>query len=185
MNLSKGGFTLIELLVAVAIISVGAIYVLAVFNPVEVLKKGRDNQRLEDIMEMKRAIEVYISSNKNPNLGPQNTIYATAAVESATTGSADKNVGNIHLMERTDGYGWLPINFSSLSKGSPLPHLRFDPSGDYSVNSRYYYRYFTDGSYWELNAKLESSSNSEKMKNDSGNSEVWYEVGSKLTLLGD
>lgn len=186
MNFNRNdGFTLIELLVAVALLSVIVIFVLAGFNPMTVLRESRDARRLKDIDVLKRAIEIYISSKQDPKLGLPNTLYATAAVEGATTGASDRNNGNISQMGRVDSTGWLPINFSSVTSGPPLPNLLFDPGGDYSFDSNYYYRYMSNGVDWELNTRLESEKYREKMQTDRGNSKNWYEVGSKLDILGN
>lgn len=179
------GFTLVELLIVVAIITLLATIALIALNPAEVLRKSRDARRLTDIKTIRKSINIYIASVKFPNLGPANALYASAAVNGATTGSADKNGGVANLMAKIDGNGWVPVNFAAIADGSPIPAIPLDPSGDYTALANYYYRYKTDGVYYELNARLESSSNADKMKSDGGNSDYWYEVGTKLDLLGD
>jgi hypothetical protein len=56
-------------------------------------------------------------------------------------------------LQKTDGTGWIPVNLSSLSTGSPLPKLPIDPINTTSTGQ--YYTYVAGGS-WELNTILES-----------------------------
>ena len=58
------GFTLIELLVVIAIIGILASVVIVSLSSAR--KKGRDAQRIRDIQEIHKAIELYISDNGYP-----------------------------------------------------------------------------------------------------------------------
>jgi prepilin-type N-terminal cleavage/methylation domain-containing protein len=57
------GFTLIELLVVVAIIGVLSAITLAGFNSAR--QKSRDARRLEDIRQIRTALELYYATNRN------------------------------------------------------------------------------------------------------------------------
>jgi len=56
---AKRGFTLIELLVAVAIIAILVTGALVVVNPIQVIYKGRDSKRVQDLKEIQKALELY------------------------------------------------------------------------------------------------------------------------------
>ena len=74
MKLRKDtGFTLIELLVVVAIISLLTSVVLASVNAAKV--KGRDARRLQDLREVRNALELYISNNNSYPAPYANTFY--------------------------------------------------------------------------------------------------------------
>ena len=83
---------------------------------------------------------------------------------------------------KVDGAGWVPVNFTQISQGSPLPVLLIDPVN--TISSSQYYTYVPGGS-WELTASLESN----KYKGidnltgkDGGTSFNSYEIGSNLKL---
>ncbi|RTK95911.1 MAG: type II secretion system protein [Neisseriaceae bacterium] len=68
------GFTLIELLVVIAIIGILSSVVLSALNTARA--RGRDAQRLADIHEVRKAIELYYSANGSyPSTGSLNTVY--------------------------------------------------------------------------------------------------------------
>lgn len=79
---------------------------------------------------------------------------------------------------KNDGTGWVKVNFAGQASVtvSTLP-------SDTTNNSTYHYSYSSDGSYYELNAVLESTKYSPKMAQDGGDNPNVYEVGSKLTLI--
>ena len=58
---SNKGFTLIELLVVIAIIGLLATVVMTSLNSAR--KKGRDTRRIEDINQLRSALEMYYDSN--------------------------------------------------------------------------------------------------------------------------
>ncbi|HOI44004.1 MAG TPA: SUMF1/EgtB/PvdO family nonheme iron enzyme, partial [Candidatus Aminicenantes bacterium] len=63
---------------------------------------------------------------------------------------------------KSDGTGWVPVNFNSMDIGSPLSALPVDPSNiytqDLNANNDFFYTYTisSDGQQFELNTKLES-----------------------------
>ena len=64
MEISSKGFTLVELLVSLAIIVTLAIIVLAVINPVEQLKKARDQANVSNATTFLSAIDRYSVTNE-------------------------------------------------------------------------------------------------------------------------
>jgi hypothetical protein len=77
-----------------------------------------------------------------------------------------------------DGTGWLPVDFTSIPGGSPIPVLPTDPTN----TSSYYYSYLSGGSY-ELLSLLESERylKSSAMK-DKGVDPGRMEMGTDLSL---
>lgn len=61
--LTPRGFTLIEILIAIAIIGVLSTIGIAMLNPLEQTKKGRDAQRKNDLFAIRNALDAYNSDN--------------------------------------------------------------------------------------------------------------------------
>ncbi len=197
---SKKGFTLLELLIVVAIIAILAGAILVVINPAEILKKARDSQRVSDLTSLKSAIGLYLVDVSNPALDNStssdrctNYIYYTLV----DTGGA--NYGCMSTSEhciypsstsdetQVDGAGWIPVNFTDISSGSPIASLPIDPTN----SGHYYYTYACNDSSltFEIDAKLESTyytTTKQMPANDGGDSTDLYEVGTApgLNLLG-
>ncbi len=193
-----------------------------VLNPSEMLKKSRDAQRISDLTALKKAIEIYKTNIPSAKLaGANNTgckgttistawqpatdhIYYSLPTETGTitatvldgttftTGGGIQQVAKSSL-GKVDGNGWLPIDFSSLSGGSPISALPIDPVNTISslsapTNTDLVYRYICsekDQSF-EIDATLESiayTSTDNKMSKDGGNNDSYYEVGTSLALV--
>jgi prepilin-type N-terminal cleavage/methylation domain-containing protein len=176
---SKKGFTLVELLVVIAILAVLAVAVVVVLNPAELLKQARDSTRISDLAALNSAIALYFA-----DVAPSTMTAATKC----TVGTSFPG-GGIACSASTStvvtGTGWLAINFTSISSGSPLARLPLDPI---NLGSLFYAAKVssTVGAY-ELNANMESvkyssTSASEvvSITKDGGDTAGWYEVGSSL-----
>lgn len=109
----KTGFTLIELLVTIAILAVLATVTIVVINPGELLKQSRDATRLEDLALIKRAIGLYLADGT--------PLPFTTSVYGATSETA---MGQTKI----DGTGWVPLDFTLISFGSPISRLPIDPT---------------------------------------------------------
>lgn len=82
---------------------------------------------------------------------------------------------------KTDGTGWLPINFNSYAAGSVISKLPVDPTNTTSTNL--YYTYETDGvGGFQVAAFFESQKEAPLMPSNSGIDAGLYEKGSNLTL---
>jgi prepilin-type N-terminal cleavage/methylation domain-containing protein len=195
------GFTLIELLVVIAIIAILAIVVILTLNPGQLIAQARDSNRISDIATIKSAIAYYLQDVTGPNLGLSLKCYesgptAAGAVVTVITcpwfvgitaegSTANRTVG---------GLGWIPINFSAISVGSPIGQLPSDPlntatAGAY-VNGDSFYSYAastTSAGGFKLGANMESvkyssGGSGDVETNDGGISTSTYEQGSNLAL---
>ena len=165
----RKGFTLIELLVVIAVIAILSVVVVLTLNPAEMLRQARDATRLSDMEILAQAISYSRSDTAPPGLGTSSTTYVSLLDALATT-TAGSNCSSLGLSSSSNGYayhctgsaysrsvngnGWVPINFSTLSMGSPLTQLPLDPIDISSTNE--FYQYVTDGAAWEVAATPES-----------------------------
>jgi prepilin-type N-terminal cleavage/methylation domain-containing protein len=168
----RSAFTLIELLVVIAIIAVLAVVVVLSLNPAELLRQSRDSNRLSDLDTLTRALSLYTADQgvgSGFSLGTSSVTYisipdpsATTAAGSDCSGLGFPAGGSFHCAgpsyyRKTDGTGWLPVNFQNVSTGAPLGSLPVDPTNQSS--SDLYYSYTTDGSTFKLVANPESQKN--------------------------
>jgi uncharacterized protein (TIGR02145 family)/prepilin-type N-terminal cleavage/methylation domain-containing protein len=219
-NLNKG-FTLLELLIVVGIIAITSVAIVLILNPAEALKKSRDTQRISDLNALKKVLGIYQVSTSYPkmagidNSGCKGTvfgstwqldtdhIYYSLPTESGiitgkvldgvtfTTGGASQvtkaNLGKV------DGTGWLPIDFTVLSGGSPISNLPVDPvnkiadpANPKSTDLVYRYVCSEQNLTFEIDATLESNEYTvvdNKMAKDGGDNDNYYETGTELDLI--
>lgn len=183
------GFTLIELLIVIGTIAILAAIVVLVINPVELLRRGRDATRLQDLQTVNRALDLYDTDVKNKNFGDAAKIYLSLPAAnpdcSGLTGLPPAPAGWSYACSSPANYrkvnnsGWIPVNFQDISFGTPLSSLPVDPVND--AAQELYYIYTTGGS-WELNARMESQKFQELPAKDNGNDAELLEVGTSLTL---
>ncbi|MDO8664529.1 MAG: LamG-like jellyroll fold domain-containing protein [Candidatus Liptonbacteria bacterium] len=168
----RRSFTLIELLIVIAILSILAIAVIITINPSELLKQGRDSTRLSDVASINSALNIYQTDSAisdSSSFGTASTTYISIPDPTATSTLGDQCQGlglpalpsgyTYHCSasstyRNVDGTGWLPVNFSSISYGSPLGVLPVDPVN--TTSSGNYYTY-TPGGSWQLTATPESN----------------------------
>lgn len=181
-------FTLLELLIVIGILAVLASVTFIVLNPSEQLKKTRDSRRLADLKSLDKAIGIYESQTMSPSTGSSTKIYLSLPDTSSTCSSyslppAPPSYSYACVTEanlrKTNGSGWVPIEFSSIAIGSPLSVLPVDPIN----NNQYYYTYVTGGSY-QLTALSESTGNkvSDMAISDGGRMPGTFEIGTDLSL---
>ena len=221
----EGGFTLLELLIVVSIIAILSVALILVLNPAEALRKSRDAQRISDLSTMKTALGLYLTSTTTPYLGSvsaNTACFATAAaivpaspvtifysfptsagtisqtsLDGAVTYAAAKQPSSVGAAALTDGTGWIPVSFDTLTGGSPISNIPLDPvnafasgnSGTNMTNADFMYRYGCSQSplAFEIDAALESTAytiTDDKRASDGGNNPNFYEVGTNLKILG-
>ncbi len=230
---NKTGFTLLELLIVIVIIAILSVTLILVLNPAETLKKARDAQRISDLSTMKTAIAIYVTSKTTPQLdGPSGTVNdkcdgGTAASEELWVSVPATAGGGEDITDATppigwtqaatsweqsltsasstlaDGTGWIPINLSSITGGSPISHMPVDPVNDVSIttgsdvstaivvtNGALMYRYACKKSTvaFEIDARLESSAygvtgDDDRAAKDGGDNTKLYEMGTDLSIL--
>lgn len=105
-----------------------------------------------------------------------------------------------------DGSGWIPVNFGSITGGSPISSLPVDPTNNVSgvggiapASTDLVYRYACQKAtnttplkptiVYELDARFEStaygpSGDDDKSAKDGGDNDAYYEVGSSTKLMG-
>lgn len=138
MKNSKRAFTLIELLVVIAIIAVLSVVVILSLNPAELLRQSRDSNRISDFATIKSAISLYLIDASAPNLASSSASYGGCYVSTiAGNGTTSARCGvftntyatsdvsaTAATYRKTDSTGWIPVNFSALSYGSPFGRSR-------------------------------------------------------------
>lgn len=197
----RKSFTLIELLIVIALVAALSVVVLLVLNPASLLQSSRDANRLQDIATLNSAIGLSLADNYGQNIGSANTIYVSLPDPVATSSAGDQCQGlglpmppspyTYHCSasstaQQTDGTGWIPINFSASTFGSPIATLPKDPTN--SSSSRLWYAYATDGAgKYELTTNLESpkyklGGSNDQIVGTGGSLASVYQRGSKLGL---
>ncbi|MEK7542873.1 MAG: type II secretion system protein [Patescibacteria group bacterium] len=184
------GFTLIELLVVIAILAVLATAVVLVLNPVELIKQARDSTRISDLAALNSAIALYLSDYASP------AFTATGKCTSGTTKPTNMSQACTNSTSTlVDGNGWVPINFTSISSGSPLAKLPMDPNNGSTncagtVNVCSYVFASNTSEQYELDANMESTkygtsggADVESNTKDGGDDNDWYEIGSDILSL--
>ena len=179
------GFTLIELLIVIAILAILTTAVVLVLNPAQILAEARDSQRMADLDTVMSAINLYLATASTTTLGE--TAYST---NSATCGlSSGCTVRAVYTVA---GAGWVGVDLTGASGGSPLAALPRDPLN--SATYQYAYDGNNTAKTFELNGRLESLKFRVKMVNDGGEDSTscvtyteetcYYEIGTApgLTL---
>lgn len=162
-NKNQKGFTLVELLVVIAIIGILAGVLLLAINPAQLLAKGRDTKRLEDLEALNKALSLALAEGEI-------TLGTVASATSADAGA-----------QAINGTGWVqftvPAGKTGLAKY--IAALPADPTN----TGTSVYTFGSTTTNYELNAVLESTDNTAKMTTDGGNAAGAYEVGTSLSVL--
>jgi prepilin-type N-terminal cleavage/methylation domain-containing protein len=155
----KKGFTLIELVIVIGILAILATTVVLILNPAQILAQARDSQRMSDLSSVKSALALYLSTAITPTLGEIGTctVSTTCGLSSCTATTT---------VTAVDGTGWVDVDLTGTTGGSPLSSLPLDPTNSAT------YQYCYDGNNttktFELNARLESTKYRDLMITDGG-----------------
>ena len=188
------------------VLVIGLVFVAAfifLLNPSERSKQGRDQQRITDLENLKKALDYYLT--KNAKVGPDNEKILCSDCNLAGDVFSYRSIdlGGVKTKERhgryVNGTGWIPIDFSANMRlgETPISILPVDPAEKgYSIRTTfpivglfynrtedfvYTFRPAKNGKY-KLTAKMESETGLEKAKDDGGTLEDRFEVGSDLKL---
>jgi prepilin-type N-terminal cleavage/methylation domain-containing protein len=192
----RSGFTLIELLVVIAILAVLAVVVVLTLNPAGILQESRDSTRLSDMADLTNAINLFGADVFTTNaLGTANMVYLSVPDPTATSTAGDQCQGlglpplpaaysyhcaSASAYRQTNGTGWIPLNFSAATFGSPFSVLPVDPTN--TTSSGLYYAYMTNGQKYELTSEMESAKYIPLMASDGGSYDGLYQKGSQLDI---
>lgn len=153
----KKGFTLLELLIVITILAILTLVVVLFINPVEILKKSRDVQRMSDLDVTRTAINLYLQDSSSNTLGgstycvsssaptsiaestvspvPNNSVKTSLAPTSTTaTTTAVLAPGSVYYSatstpDLANGLGWIKgLNFTGVTSGAPISKLPVDPT---------------------------------------------------------
>ncbi len=164
----RSAFTLIELLIVVGILAILSIVVLLVIKPPELLRQSRDANRVSDMATLTSALNLYATESLG-SLGNASTTYVSVPDPAATSTAGDQCQGlglpalasgetyqcaASSTYRLTNGQGWIPLNFNSLSGGTPFSELPVDPTN--TTSSGFYYVYLTNGTQFEVAGVPES-----------------------------
>ncbi len=191
MDSFKKGFTLIELLVVIAILAVLATVIVVIINPAELLRQARDATRVSDMAALNSAVALYLSDVATPGLGGASnaacSVLACKMTSATMTSSSPFSTTPACSSVTTttpDGTGWVTVDFTKISSGSPLSRLPLDPAN----TGTYMYVYGCNGLGYKLATAMESTKysnpNTGVMRNtyDGGTRADFYEVGNSLSL---
>jgi len=190
MNTNRDSFTLVETLITVGIVAVLAVVVVLAVNPAELFRQTRDSKRISDLALINNAINTFHVVNPSASLGGANTIYVSIPDSSSTCGNTglsslpsgwSYHCVTTSTLRKTNGTGWLPMNFTSSPQGTTIDQLPVDPTNTTSTGA--YYTYLLVGHNWKLSTIMQSSKYASKMRLDGGPDNVAYEVGTDLTLV--
>jgi prepilin-type N-terminal cleavage/methylation domain-containing protein len=187
-KLNNKSFTLIELLIVIAILALLMSIIIITLNPAEMLKKSRDTKRISNVKSINTALSIFQATRPTTSTGTANIVYISIPDSSSTCA----NLGLPSLPSgytyqcststnhrKTNGTGWIPVNFDGLDIGSPLSSLPIDPTN--TTSTGLYFTYVTGGS-WELTSQFESTSYSEQASTDGGIDPASFEFGTDLSL---
>lgn len=189
------GFTTVELLVAVTILAVLAILVVTVINPIDLLKQGKDSNRVASLNAVNNALRFLTENEPGTFIGTSSVVYVS--IPSAVSDCSNLGLPTLPSgwmygcatsanLRKIDGTGWIPVNFNSLPAGSPISELPVDSKN--STSTRNYFTYVASGSSWELAFAPEAEKNKLGGANnltikDGGQKASLFEIGKDLSLL--
>ncbi|HEY4499527.1 MAG TPA: LamG domain-containing protein [Candidatus Paceibacterota bacterium] len=192
---NRQSFTLLELLIVIGILGILGIIVVLVLNPAALFSQARDANRISEILSINKAIKIYQTLGGTTG-GVSDTVYISIPSNSATC--VGLNLPTLPAgwsyqcqtqdnFRKMNGTGWIPINFTTISAGSPFATLPIDPINDATKNL--YYAYIDGGGVvpsYEILATLESEKYlQDSSSKDGGTDPTKYEEGTNLILWAE
>ncbi len=190
----------IKVLAGIAVVIVVILTFIFLYNPLEKNRQHRDQRRVADLRQLKKAIDFYITKNakalpplcQNCAIGSDVFAFREIKLTNATVKVINKRFVNSH--------GWVPLDLSINAKlfGTPLNLLPIDPleetfpirqklpiiNGFFPSEKEDFVYTFTPGENgkYKLTAKMESETGLEEAKSDGGSLADRYEIG-ELSLV--
>lgn len=161
-------FTLVELLIVIAIISILAAVIMLVIDPIEILNRARDANRLSDFNSLQKAID---ASLRESTPGGVNTACGVDADPFVMC--TGRSTDNILTVREIHGDGWVKANVGNQENNITMPVLPVDPVNTLNIH----YTYCGLGNRYELIGYLQSKQKNSLMNDDGGKDVDRYEVG--------
>lgn len=187
MESQKKGFTLIELLIVIGILAILATTVVLVLNPAQLFAQARDSRRVEDMSSLRSALNFYLTNVSGPLLAPGTGTDICGTNYWGTIAGATENFVGAGMTQSSQvamtvaGAGWIPVDLTDISGGSPLSVLPSDPINPDTTTQSYTYQCDATALTFEVNANLESVRYTTAPDNledsDGGDVSTIYEVG--------
>ncbi len=192
-----------KLLSVLVICFVAVVISVFLLNPSDRAKQTRDQQRITDLEQLKKALDYFLTKNAKTSSDTEKILCTDCDLARDVFSYRKLELAGIETKERhgryVNGTGWIPIDFSANMRigETPLSLLPIDPlEKGYSIRKTfpivslfstnnedyiYTFRPAKNGKY-KLTAKLESKTGLEKAKDDGGTLDDRFEIGSDLDL---
>ena len=155
-------------------------------NPAELLKQGCDSTRISDLNTIQSALSLYLVDVSTPMNAASSNCFVHSQSGATLANCQSRFTSGVTALVSTisqavNGTGWIPVNLSLISFGSPLPRYPIDPTN----NATYYYAFRPSSTpgFYEINANLESLKYIPQEAIDGGSSSTIYEVGNDIVNL--
>jgi hypothetical protein len=162
------GFTFVPVLIGSAVLVILTAIIVLVINPNEKFREKRDEIRLQDIEKLSTSVNILLKENK----GASQFVLCFETRVPCKGESADSNAA------ASSGIGWIKVNFNQ-NESLGIQSLPLDPANKMDL----LFSYYSEGTFYELNTKLESKKYQEKMQSDDGDNDQRYELGTSLKLI--
>ena len=157
------GFTLLELLVVIAVIGTLATVLIVAINPIEIGRRSRDSKRLSDMGTLKSAIDLALSDGQNLT---DTTDWVNLTV---ATPVSDLDGSGLDISKY--------LSVVSQNPGGNTQYVKDDCTSTAAVASDMAYQYKSDGDAYVIRARLESTSNCDRIKYDGNAANGYYHLG--------
>lgn len=162
----KAGLNPSELVIIAATAVIVVVIAVIIINPGNIIAKARDSKRMADLAAATTALNLYLADGHDFGGVSSNKIYD----------STSKNT-------KINATGWIPVDLTQISSGTPLAELPLDPKNDQSLDLYYRFGVNQTNKAYEIDCKFESADNLIRQTSDGGNNPTRYELGSDLTIL--